>query len=158
MPKRTTPTRRQAAIAALVSGASYGNAAAAAGVGVRTLYEWRQQPEFQRELSIQQYLIRERLTDRIVDTALESVRVLAGVQKTAEYDSVRVQAASAVLRHAAQIMATDDYNKALNVLRRYGLVAIPEDKLIDQGLESLKDYDVATELPWEAEETEGGEE
>ena len=137
-----------------MSGRGYEAAAAAAGVNRRTLYEWRQQHDFQQELSTQQHLIRESLANKIVDTALEAVAVLGTLQKTAELNSVRVQAASAVLRHAAQIMAQDDYNRALNTLKRYGMAVIPEEKLIDRGLDSLSDYDVTTELPWE---TEGGQ-
>ncbi len=149
MARKSTAQKQAAAIAALVGGSSYTEAAKAAGVGVRTLYSWRQDESFSSELDTQQREIKERLSNKIVDTAIESVRVLKSIQAISEFDSVRVQAATAILRQAGQIIASEELNRAMAIVWRYGYVIIPENQLTDQRTNELANtYDSPTPLPW----------
>lgn len=155
MARKSTAQKQTAAIAALVGGASYTEAAKAAGVGVRTLYSWRKDEVFSTELDTRQREVKERLSNKIIDTAIESVRVLKSIQMASEFDSVRVQAATAILRQAGQIIASEELNRAMTIVRRYGYAVIPENQLTDQRTGELNTvYDSPTPLPWAAPEEE----
>lgn len=113
-----TPKQR-AAIAALVSGQSYGDAARTAGVSERTLRRWRLDPQFAAE-------IRRADSEQLGEIA----RVLNGASRTAvdvlitimtdgrASKALRLRAAVEVLKHRAALFDLTTLSERLDELEK----------------------------------------
>jgi len=116
------PLRAERAIEALLSCASVGEAAIAAGVSEKTLYRWQQNPAFQAELTT----AKQKLLDgavlrlrRAADGAVKTLTTIAGDEKVQA--SVRVSAAGRLLDCTLRFVEIVDLEERLSVLeKRFG--------------------------------------
>lgn len=97
--KATLSTQQVAAIAAIVSGSTYDDAAKAAGVHRRSLYEWRTQDEgFMAALDEALAAMKREVTDGLVAGAREALRSIVNLATKAEDEKVRLSAAQDLLQ------------------------------------------------------------
>lgn len=157
MPQSALTPKQKKAISALADGASYTEAAAAAGVGVRTLWNWRQNHDFATEIEDRITILREETISKILALASESLDILSAIQRNSSRDSVRVQAATSILRQTGQILSGDDLWRAARVLRQNGYEIVASDDFAEVVAlkqqaamrDTLSRYDEPTKLPWD---------
>ena len=82
---------------ALVSGCHIENAAAVAGISVRTAYRRLADPAFKQQLQEARQCLRESILAKLSDAGHDAVGTLWELMQTAEDEGVRLRAAKAVL-------------------------------------------------------------
>ncbi|MDA8698452.1 hypothetical protein N9M41_08230 [Rhodopirellula sp.] len=82
---------------ALVSGCHIENAAAIAGISVRTAYRRLADPVFKEQLQVARQSLRESILAKLSDAGHDAVGTLWELMQTAEDEGVRLRAAKAVL-------------------------------------------------------------
>lgn len=101
MAENLTPKQRRA-IAALVSGQDFGQAAADAGVSVRTLHRWRTTPEFAAELRGADSEQLNAVARTLNGASHDAVSVLVEIMRAPETSpALRLRAAGEILKHRA---------------------------------------------------------
>lgn len=100
---------QQRAIEALLGGSSFGEAATAAGVSQRTLYEWRRTEAFAGALRTAQRDAMQHATVRLARACASAVDALERIlgDEDAPHAAV-VSAARTVLEHASKALELDD--------------------------------------------------
>lgn len=114
-------TKQQAALACLLQGGSQQQAADAAGVNVRTLYAWRQHPEFAAELRAgEQELIASAV--RALSALTRPAAGLLGriLADTEGKPSDRLRAAGLVLQHVMELKQLVDLEARVAALEAQG--------------------------------------
>lgn len=91
--------RQQRAIDALLTSKDVKAAAAAAGVGYKTLRRWLELPPFRAALREAVTALTDQTIRRLADLASTAVETLSTAMTSADKDSVKVSAANAVLTH-----------------------------------------------------------
>ncbi len=105
------PTKREKARVALVAGATYADAARAAGISTRTVRRWMKDHTFRQELQAERRDLLERARNRIaghLDTALDRLTELTHSQS----DGVSLRAVTKVIEWSMQ----DDIEQRLLAL------------------------------------------
>ena len=102
MTQNVTPRQRKA-IAALLTGATKQDAAAAAGVKRRTVYRWLQQDAFVAALRDGERDTVDALSRELVNLATDAVAVLRELVEGGESDHVRLRAVSIVLSNLLKL-------------------------------------------------------
>lgn len=120
--KRTTvdlrPSQRRA-VDALARGASIKAAAAAAGVAERTVYKWRQTPEFVAALQAVDAANLKEMSRQLTAASLDAISVLADVVRNEKISaSVRIRAAAEILRYRADFYKLTDLAERVEKLER----------------------------------------
>jgi hypothetical protein len=100
--------KQEQAVAALLTEASIGDAARAAGVGDKTLRRWLALPAFAAAYRRTRRELLETAVGRIQAATGTAVDTLLAVAKTGEKDSDRVRAAVALLEHAHRGLTAAD--------------------------------------------------
>jgi len=96
--KATLSTQQVAAIAAIARGDTYDDAAAAAGVHRRTLYEWRTEDEgFRATLDATLDSIRDEVATGLVRAATKALKRLESLAEHSDDESVGLKAATEIL-------------------------------------------------------------
>lgn len=98
---------QHAAVLALVSGQGYSDVCQAIGIDRRTLYEWRQQPQFQAALAAEQRATRELVHARLLALGEKAMSALEDVL-AGDNDTARVSAARTVLDRLTQASGDGD--------------------------------------------------
>jgi len=88
--------KQQRAVLALLRERTVSEAAAAAGVGERTLYKWLKLPEFKAALADASRALFADAIDKLRAEAPEAVETIRELRVSAQTDSVRLRAALAV--------------------------------------------------------------
>jgi hypothetical protein len=93
-------TRKLEAIQGILSGRTLRAIADELGISTMLLYHWRQEPEFQRELTHQQDQVRAQVSDILVNEAVDSVNTIVALRKNSAQDKIRLDAAKDLLDRA----------------------------------------------------------
>jgi Homeodomain-like domain len=97
-------TAEPAAVLALARGLSKADAAAAAGVGERTVYRWLDDDAFRAQVTRERGRLIERAVGRLADQAAAAADVLGELAANVDTPpAVRVSAARALLEQAARL-------------------------------------------------------
>lgn len=111
--------KQRMAVEALARGASIKAAATAAGVHDRTIYKWRQKPEFIAALRAVDAENLKELARQLTAASLDAIGVLASVMNNKATDpSTRVRAASEILRHRAAFYELANLTERVDALER----------------------------------------
>jgi hypothetical protein len=108
---------QQLAITALASGLSYSEAAEAAGVGRRTLFEWRQLPGFAAALRDELQALRDAAGARLLGLAGRAIDSLEKVLAGDNHPAVVNAAKAGTSTHEGKIFLVDS-DRAVEVLRQ----------------------------------------
>src|SRR5215207_8475895 len=90
---------QELAMAALIAGAAYGEAATAAGVSSRTVARWMSDPAFRGEVEAGKAARVARVTGQLLDAANDAVAVLVQECRQADRSADRIRAAGNLLAH-----------------------------------------------------------
>jgi Helix-turn-helix of insertion element transposase len=101
------PDRREPAAVALAAGRTLTEAAAAAGVDTRTLYRWRQDPEFAARVNELRDAVLAEALGRLVTSSTAAVDKLVELLGCTN-PLVSIQAARSILAHATRLRGTVD--------------------------------------------------
>jgi hypothetical protein len=106
MPSHSTAQfseKQQAAALLLASGKSVRDTAAEVNAGVRTIYGWRENPDFRELVQGYQGEMIEVGLGRLANAVTQAVDTLTELLKSEESDSVRARAANDILNHFISI-------------------------------------------------------
>jgi sulfite exporter TauE/SafE len=106
---------REAAVAALLTHATYEEAAKAAGVGLSTLVRWLKDPAFAAAVREARRRTLEQALGALSAAAAEAVETLRGMLG-AQSEAVRVRAAVAILEHAMRGAEVTDLEERIAAL------------------------------------------
>ncbi len=112
-----TPKQRKG-IAALLSTPAVTAAAEKAGIGVRTLYRWMDQPAFMAELKARQGGIIDQAAAQLVGGSQTALNTLVRMQLGAHSESVRLRAAIAWLEMMHTFREAGDIEDRLTELEK----------------------------------------
>jgi len=108
---------RRRAIAALLEMRSYEDAAAEAGVAVRTLYRWRSDPVFVAALRAAQGDDLHELSRQFHAEARQSLAVMVAIRDDATAaKSVQLRAAALIVEHAQALRGATDFEARIAAL------------------------------------------
>lgn len=113
----TLTNRQRRAIAALMSSRNVSAAAQAAGVGLRTLHRWLDDPSFVAELKSAESAAIDQAVRRLAELSGAAIETLAGaMQNTDATTGARVQAANVALSQLLRLRELHDLEQRIAAL------------------------------------------
>lgn len=131
MSENVTVDGKLAAAAALASGRPKTEAARAAGVDVRTIHRWEDDPAFRQTVTDQRSALLDQVLGQLADAAGEAVTTLRASLNAepsqARATSARVQAARAILSLLVPLHEAIDLERRIAALEADRLAGDPQD-------------------------------